>query len=164
MGIAGWSGSGKTTLLTGLISLLSPVYQIACIKHAHHDFDIDHKNKDSYRHRKAGAEKIIIASAKRMAIIEEWEEELPLDNLLNHAKNYDIVFVEGYKKSPIPKIEIFRSILNKPPLWYDDNHIIAIACHEDISKFGHINNRPLLNCDDHQEIADFIIKYLRLSS
>jgi len=56
LGFAGYSGSGKTTLLEKIIPLLKQRgLRISVIKHTHHDFDIDHPGKDSFRHREAGA-------------------------------------------------------------------------------------------------------------
>ena len=62
IGFAGWSGSGKTTLLEQVIGLLEARgLAVSLIKHAHHDFDIDHPGKDSYRHRHAGCREVLIA-------------------------------------------------------------------------------------------------------
>ena len=51
IGIAGYSGSGKTTLIEKVIPLLVKVgLRVSLIKHAHHEFDLDHPGKDSHRH------------------------------------------------------------------------------------------------------------------
>ena len=66
VGFCGFSGSGKTTLVEQLISRLRLAGQrVSVIKHAHHDFDIDHPRKDSWRHRQAGAFEVVIASGLR---------------------------------------------------------------------------------------------------
>ncbi len=39
----------------------------------------------------------------------------------------DIVIVEGYKREPIPKLEIFRTATGKPPLFPNDPLIFAVA-------------------------------------
>ena len=68
VGFCAYSGTGKTTLLTRLIPILrGKNLRIGIIKHAHHQFDIDHPGKDSYELRKAGASEIMIASSKRWA-------------------------------------------------------------------------------------------------
>src|SRR5215831_14310621 len=65
-GLAGWSGSGKTTLMTALIpEFVSRGITVSTIKHAHHSFDIDKPGKDSWRHRQAGAQEVMVASAQR---------------------------------------------------------------------------------------------------
>src|SRR5256885_14057055 len=71
-GLAGWSGSGKTTLLATLIpEFVARGLTVSTIKHAHHEFDIDRPGKDSWRHRQAGAGEVMVASARRWAIMHE---------------------------------------------------------------------------------------------
>jgi molybdopterin-guanine dinucleotide biosynthesis protein B len=72
IGFCGYSGSGKTTLIEQLIARLRLAGQrVSVVKHAHHEFDIDHAGKDSWRHRQAGAFEVVIASNRRRAKIRE---------------------------------------------------------------------------------------------
>ena len=71
-GLAGWSGSGKTTLMVKLLpELVGRGLRVSTMKHAHHDFDVDQKGKDSYEHRQAGATEVMVASARRWALMHE---------------------------------------------------------------------------------------------
>ena len=73
IGFCGYSGSGKTTLIEQLIARLRLAGQrVSVVKHAHHEFDIDHEGKDSWRHRQAGAFEVVIASNRRLAKIREY--------------------------------------------------------------------------------------------
>ena len=73
IGFCGYSGSGKTTLVEQLIVRLRLAGQrVSVVKHAHHEFDIDHEGKDSWRHRQAGAFEVVIASNRRLAKIREF--------------------------------------------------------------------------------------------
>ncbi len=45
--------------------------RIAVIKHDGHDFEIDHRGKDSWRFTQAGADISIISSAGKTAILEQ---------------------------------------------------------------------------------------------
>ena len=130
MGLAGWSGSGKTTLAEKLIAALtSRGLDVATIKHAHHAFDADVPGKDSYRHRAAGARQVIVSSQARSVIFTENRDrdEAPIEALLASLAPADIVIVEGYKREPIPKLEIFRTATGKPPLFPNDPLIFAVA-------------------------------------
>ena len=61
-GIAGYKNAGKTTLVVELVrELTARGLRVATVKHAHHEFDIDHPGKDSYLHREAGATEVIVA-------------------------------------------------------------------------------------------------------
>ena len=64
IGLAGWSGAGKTTLLRQLIPVLvAQGLRVSTLKHAHHEFDVDQPGKDSWEHRQAGAQEVLVASA-----------------------------------------------------------------------------------------------------
>ena len=71
------SNVGKTVLMEGLIKeLRSRGLTVATVKHDVHGFDIDHPGKDTYRHRQAGANTVVISSKNRFAMIKEVEEEI----------------------------------------------------------------------------------------
>lgn len=130
IGLAGWSGSGKTTLLVRLIPLLTARgLRVATVKHAHHGFDVDREGKDSWRHRRAGATEVLVASARRWALMHELgdEAEPTLADLLSRLGPADLVLVEGYKRDTHPKVEVFRAATGKQPIHPDDPTIVAIA-------------------------------------
>ena len=97
--VASCSNTGKTVLIEGLIKeLKNRGYTVATIKHDVHGFDIDKEGKDTWRHRKAGAEAVIISSKERMALIREVQEEVPLEELIKQVEDFDFIIIEGYKK------------------------------------------------------------------
>ena len=129
-GFAGWSGSGKTTLIEQLIPrFVAAGLAVALVKHAHHEFDIDRPGKDSYRHRLAGCQEVLITSPARWAMIHELRDapELTLDDAIARLSPCDLVLVEGFKAAPIPKLEIYRDSVGKPVLHTSDPNILAIA-------------------------------------
>jgi len=159
LGFAAYSGTGKTTLLCKLIPILkSKGIRIGVVKHAHHHFDIDHPKKDSYELRQAGANKIVVASRKRTAIIIEHAEnkaEPTLAEVLNDisTKGLDLILVEGFKLAELPKIELHRKALDKPYLYPNDHNIIAIAIDHELDD----KNAPeRLDINQPQQIADYI--------
>ena len=160
IGFAGFSGSGKTTLLEKIIPLLKMRgLRISVIKHAHHKFDIDKPGKDSFRHREAGASEVMVISGFRWALMHELidEEEPSLEELCARLSPCDLIIIEGYKYSGIPKIEVYRSVTGHPHLYQDDNHFIALAtdAHSDIKL-------PQLDINDPQQVANFILEYFSL--
>ena len=129
LGIVGWSGSGKTTLLTALIpALRARGLRISSIKHAHHDLPLDKPGKDSARHPEAGAEEVILASARGYALF-SYQKEAALPDLLARLRAVDLVLVEGFKSYELPKLEVHRPSLGKPPLW-PSMDVIAVAADE----------------------------------
>ncbi|QMU60606.1 MAG: molybdopterin-guanine dinucleotide biosynthesis protein B [Gammaproteobacteria bacterium] len=163
IGFSAYSGSGKTTLLEKLIPILSArKLRVAVIKHAHHSFDIDHPEKDSYKIRKAGAQQILISSQKRWAMIHEHADEnseLSLQEALQHisVRNIDLVIVEGFKSAPIAKIEIHRPTLKKPLISASDKYVIAIAT-DDPSQVE--SKLPLLDLNNIDMIANYVEQFL----
>jgi len=154
-GFAGYSGSGKTTLIENVIPVLvSQGVRVSLVKHAHHAFDVDQPGKDSYRHRKAGATEVLLTSAKRWVlmheIVDQPEPELPQQ--LRRMSSCDIVLVEGFKKQPIPKLEIHRRAHGAPFLFPDDPHIVAIATDEEVD-----TAMPRFALNDYQAIAAFVL-------
>ena len=130
IGLAGWSGSGKTTLLTKLIPrLVRRGLKVSTLKHAHHAFDVDQPGKDSYMHRMAGATEVLVSSQNRFALMHELRgaPELTLPELLVRLSPVDLVIIEGYKRDPHPKLEVFRASVGKPLIHPDDPHVVAIA-------------------------------------
>lgn len=161
LGITGWSGSGKTTLVTRLLpDLAARGLTISTIKHAHHDFDVDTPGKDSYEHRAAGATEVIVSSARRWALMHELREtpEPTLDKLLEHMSSVDLVLVEGFKREGHEKIEVRRAQNERPPLYPDDDKVVAIASDTPLEDAG----RPVLDLDDTRAIADFIVDHCGL--
>ncbi len=130
-GLAGWSGSGKTTLITRMLPILTGQgVRVSTLKHAHHHFDMDQPGKDSYRHRRAGAREVMVSSARRWALVHELaadESEYSLARLTGYFSDTDLLLVEGYKRAPHPKLEVYREQNHKPLLCPDDPHIVALA-------------------------------------
>jgi molybdopterin-guanine dinucleotide biosynthesis adapter protein len=157
-GVSGWKNSGKTGLTVRLVTeLTSRGYRVSTIKHAHHDFDIDKPGADSFRHREAGAEEVTIVSGTRFAIMHELRgaPEPTLAEILARISPCDLVLVEGYKREPIPKIELRRlESKSREPLAPSDPHIVAIAADHAVED----NALPVFDLDDTTIIADFIVE------
>ena len=160
IGLAAFSGSGKTTLAEKLIAgLVSCGLDVATVKHAHHAFDADTPGKDSYRHRAAGARQVAVSSPARSVLFTEnlSGPERSLADLLAAISPADIVIVEGFKKSSIPKIEIHRAELAHPYLFSNAPLIIAIASNDPASLPA---DAPFsIDLDQPDSIVDFIIQH-----
>jgi molybdopterin-guanine dinucleotide biosynthesis protein B len=162
VGFAGYSGSGKTTLVENLIGALKVRgLRVSVIKHAHHAFDIDHPGKDTFRHREAGAFEVVVASAKRVALMREFERdaELNVHHLIAELyEGVDWVLVEGFKRSDLLKIEIHRPSAGKPALFEEDDFIVAIAT-DAPEVFEGKTLRPVLDVNSADSIAKWLVDH-----
>lgn len=165
LGFAAYSGTGKTTLLRQLLPLLRDKgLRVAVVKHAHHLFEIDHPNKDSYELRKAGAVQMLIGSRRRIALVTELEEshgEPTLREMLGllDPQRVDLVLVEGFKREAFPKIELHRPSLGKPLLCTDDPHIVALASDAPVNAVP--ANIVHLDLNAPEQIAGFIQEHMQ---
>lgn len=158
MGLAGWSGAGKTTLVAKLIpAITARGLKVSTIKHAHHAFDVDRPGKDSYMHRMAGATEVLVSSQNRFALMHELRgaPELSLNELLSKLAPVDLVIVEGYKREPHPKLEIFRATVGKPLIHPEDPHVVAIASD---CALPHARV-PRVDIDDVDAIIDILLRH-----
>ena len=149
------SNVGKTFVMEGLIrELKARNYKIATIKHDVHGFDIDHEGKDTYKHRLAGADTVIISSKNRYAKIKEVQEEIGLDNIIKDIINEnDVILVEGYKRSKLRKIEVYNSEISENII-SSKERLIAIAS----DKLFKYEDVEVLYKEDFRSLVDLIEK------
>jgi molybdopterin-guanine dinucleotide biosynthesis protein B len=158
-GIVGRKNSGKTHLVTRLVRLAAARgLCVSTVKHAHHAFDIDTPGKDSYEHRAAGAQEVLVASAARWALMHEHRgaAEPSLQELLGRLAPCDLVLVEGFKREVRDRLEVYRASCGQSPLVFEDDGIAAVAT-DDAGTFA---CRPGLRCvplDDEAAVLDYVL-------
>ena len=109
-GIVGWSGSGKTHLICRIIKYFDKKkINICSIKQSHHNFEIDKKGKDSYEHLKSGSKEVVINNEYKFAMITtKKKKKINLKDIVDKfSSETDIILIEGLKKGPTKKIEVF---------------------------------------------------------
>ena len=160
-GVTGWKNSGKTVLMERLVAEFTRRgVSVSTIKHAHHDTDIDHPGRDSFRHREAGAREVVVSSPNRWALMHELRGagEPKLEDLVARLSPVDLILVEGYKRAPHPKVEAHRRETGRPLLAAENTSIRAVASDEPLDGLA----VPLLGLDDTAAIADFIAREVGL--
>ena len=132
---------------------------VSTIKNAHHRFDVDQPGKDSFRHRQAGAQEVLIASEKRWVLMHENTDELQprLSDLIKKLSKVDLVLVEGFKQERHPKIEVVRKARDQNLIAENDPTILAVATDVEIS-----TEKTCISLNDTIGIANFIGNYLEL--
>lgn len=107
-GVTGTKNTGKTTLVTLIVQELTKRgYHVGTIKHTHHDFDL--KEKDTGKHREAGAELVVGAGKNTFFQV---KGELKFENIIkiiNNMKKLDYIIFEGFKYMNYPKISTIKA-------------------------------------------------------
>ena len=114
IGLAGSSGTGKTTLVERLVPALSRRGRVATVKSIHHDVTPDEPGKDTYRHREAGASRVVGVTPRvefeardggKAAAAEATGDEVgALGTVLGRLDDPAFVLVEGFTASLLPKV------------------------------------------------------------
>jgi len=152
--IVGRSKVGKTSLIEKLIPvLIRKGLNVATIKHHLHNFEIDYPGKDSFRHQEAGAKLTMIASPNKIALVERLDKEMGVEELCaRYIHDMDIVIVEGFKATSLPKIEVFQKKVAQIPVCRHDRNLIAVVTDDPIDM-----PIPTFHTNDIEAIAGFII-------
>lgn len=153
LSIVGRKGSGKAEVLAQLISILSQKgFRVGVIKHmARPELEVDEPGTDTYRYRMEGAETVMLASEKRLALFQNLNEEIPIDELLVYFEGFDLIFLEGYFLEEIPKIEIYRKEAGELLLTHRVQNVLAI-CSDECSR----RDVPCFSPTDLSLLASFI--------
>lgn len=151
--MVGASNAGKTTHLEKLIPELNRRgYRVGTVKHDVHGFEMDHEGKDTWRHRKAGAGTVAISSPTQVAAIRQVDEEMGLDELVGrYFWNEDLLLAEGFKRSPFPKIEVFRKAVEATPICHAEDNLIAMVTDDPVQV-----DVPVFGFGQVQGLVDFI--------
>ncbi len=160
--IVGNSGAGKTTLLERLIPAMKRKgLRVGVVKHDAHRFDIDHPGKDSHRLTAAGADTMMITSASKLAMVKQHAVSPPIGELLErYFSDMDLVLVEGFRGSSLPKIEVHRREFRRALICRGertDPDLVAVASDEPLDL-----DVPVLDLNDPEAIAGFIASVLYL--
>ena len=211
IGIAGWSGSGKTTLLVNLIRSIkesasrneNKEFRITVIKHDAHGIVLtpaeepsiksasiytDTEGKDSWRFRKAGADRVILCGPEEMFVSADGESSegpqkslaegvsylmnrVPLsaetgsemlDTAIQLASDSELILVEGFKYGSLPQIGIARKE-NTKGLTAEPGRFLAVVTDDpDIAaacEYQSSGKRiPVFGIDQYRELAVFLLK------
>ncbi len=154
----GWHDCGKTTLASKVVSHLKQLgYRVAVIKSTKDTgISFDRPGTDTYTHRSAGADSVMLVAPDQMVIMTDNRGESLSTLAHRHFPEMDIVIGEGFKKArQVAKIEVSRQgNASKPPtpLRNEVTGVIAVAS-DDVVSGDHI-----FRLSEAAEIAAFIEK------
>lgn len=127
--IIGQPGAGKTTLVADLVRHFSAQgLSVGTLKHSSHPHELDKPGKDSHIHRTAGASPAAMVTGTMAAVYFPKSALSTPQALINtYFSHLDLVLIEGWISGPYPKIEIWRNVVGRPPLFPEVNGVTALA-------------------------------------
>ncbi len=154
-GICGKSKGGRSDLVSELVARFRlEGMRVGIVKRAPLSFDLDTAGTDSYRQRQSGCAQMLIASDRRLALMEEYPTDSAspeLKDLITRLKPADIVLAINFRDAEIPRIEVLdqdRSTRDERNL----NWILARVAHKPIASGG-----EWFAYDDLDRIARFVL-------
>ncbi len=122
LSIRGRSGTGKTTLVEALIpQLRARELRVGTVKHTHHSPDLDTPGKDSWRHGRAGADRVLLLGPGGASFFVHRDVDQELDAWKNlFADRVDVLLVEGFKRTPLDCVELAIDDIEETRLERDD--------------------------------------------
>ena len=118
--IVGRKNTGKTTLTVALAAELTRRgRRVMTMKHADHPAEVDREGTDSWRHFHEGrVERTLLVGPEVRVLFHHAPDGYdPVGLAREHLSGAEIVLVEGYKRAPLPKIEVFRPSVAPTPLY-----------------------------------------------
>jgi len=152
----GPSNSGKTTLILKVARKLIHEHklEVAIIKHDPKDkarFDVE--GKDSYKFSDTGAE-VIVTSPNRTTYFSQRRSDL--DDMIRLFDHFDVLLVEGLKNLPLPRISVFRNVIDEE--YFPYMNALAIDDSIDLSKYTVPQSVDMLDLNNANEVIEWILK------
>ncbi len=131
--------------------------RLGYLKHAHAGFDIDRPGKDSYRARRSGVVQTIITGGGQTAVMDDHGAEEDFARVVERyvRSDLDLLVVEGFKREPLPKIEVARSALSTELVCGADPQLLAV-----VADFSPPGARRHFAPNEAAEVADFVMSEL----
>ncbi len=153
--VAKGTNSGKTYIVEKLIGELKKRgWKVAAVKHSRHLTSVDNEGKDTFKFAQRGADRVILFSDNALMLYEMAQPDVEYLAALA-TRDVDIVVVEGFKKGPFKKIEVFNKTLYGSPLCTDDpeGNFVGIITDDPVETLI-----PRFSFHDIQGICSFLEK------
>lgn len=152
--VAAQSGTGKTTFMEKLLPELSARgLKVAALKGEVHHYSLDIPGKDTWRFARAGAAVVGMTTPEKFILIGAAPGSSGTSAAVERLQGFDLILIEGDRKSPHPKIEVIRSAIGAPPLLLEG----TIALVTDLPALNLPQPLPLFGLEDGSGLADFIM-------
>ncbi len=152
--VIGYTKCGKTTVVENLTTeFVKRGFSVGTVKEIHFDdFQLDSEGKNTWRHKKAGAEQVTALAKNETDIM--FERKLTIDDLLSHY-NQDIVILEGVRNGLVPQIVVAK----EDTIPETSELTIAVSGRFSNNHVGMFENLPIFNVENQIEaLATFVLE------
>ncbi|MCQ4635578.1 molybdopterin-guanine dinucleotide biosynthesis protein B [Anaerovorax odorimutans] len=153
--VKGFSKTGKTTTVTQIIKeLRRRGYSVGTVKDIHYQgFTMDHPDTDTYKHAKAGAERVTALGEKETDIL--FSRRMEIDAVLKYYKE-DFVILEGDSGADCPAILTGATEEDLEKRMTDNVIAVSGIISGKLNRYGKL---PVINClEEVEKMADLIEK------
>ena len=150
LAVSGVKNSGKTTFLEKLIPALGALgVKTAVVKHDGHSFLPDREGTDTFRLLAAGAAGAAVFDGEKFQAVKY--AAVTERDLISLFPEADLILLEGFKRSPYPKLEILRKAVSETPVC-DPATLVALVTDTAVRLPG----VPVIDLDDAAGVAAFL--------
>ncbi|MCS7113127.1 MAG: molybdopterin-guanine dinucleotide biosynthesis protein B [Nitrososphaerota archaeon] len=147
-------GSGKTRVVEELTKILvSRGYSVATVKHCLHPIDVT--DKDTYRHRAAGARATLAISRGEVALFLTDSKD-SLEGYFDLLPSTTFTLIEGFRRLNYPKILCIADEAHLSDIGFDMGSLVAVVICRDSVKISGID-KPVFCLNDLNSLADILV-------
>ena len=140
-----------------VVELTGRGLRVSTIKRVSDAVNLERPGSGTWKHRAAGAEEVMIASASRFALLREMPkdtQEPDVGNLLARMAPVNIVLLDGFRRSRYPKVEVVPTGHAQALLAPNDPMVLAVTSEEPVTA-----PVPGLPLSDIATLADFVVAH-----
>lgn len=154
--VVGPAACGKTTLICRLLPLLQARgLRLGVIKHSHKILEVDQPGKDTWRFRQSGAQAVALVAPAVLQLTLADRLEPPLETVLGVLPpDLDLILVEGYKSSSLPKLAFLPTTAMSTP-----DYAPPVLAY--LASGPGTASQPVFFRDQVEEIAAFLLQWLQ---
>jgi molybdopterin-guanine dinucleotide biosynthesis adapter protein len=113
--VSATADTGKTSVVCAIIGEIKRRgLRVATVKHSTGSIQFDRTGTDTDRFARAGADTVVISAPDTLVRIDHRSAEAEIDWIIETLPDVDVVLVEGYKRSEVPKVIVYRAALGVP--------------------------------------------------
>jgi molybdopterin-guanine dinucleotide biosynthesis adapter protein len=142
-----------------VVELTGRGLRVSTIKRVSDTVDLERPGSGTWKHRTAGAEEVMVASATPFALLREMPKDIDepdVGRLLARMAPVDIVLLDGFRRSDYPKMEVVQSGQDRALLASNDTMVLAVT--SEVPVTAPVPGLPL---SDISALGDFVMAHAR---